>query len=145
MIRRPPRSTLFPYTTLFRSGAEGGAQLLRDRPTRRGLLEADELARVVARLDGHIIALGQSRRQAVAGHPAGRREQSLESPLPGARALGERGRDAQVAEDRLPRGDVPALVVDTAHEDPARPRLVDQIRPDQMVVVTRQEVRRSEE
>src|SRR5258708_29530275 len=25
MIRRPPRSTLFPYTTLFRSGAAGGA------------------------------------------------------------------------------------------------------------------------
>src|SRR3712207_7469551 len=25
MIRRPPRSTLFPYTTLFRSGADGGA------------------------------------------------------------------------------------------------------------------------
>src|SRR2546421_11065066 len=24
MIRRPPRSTLFPYTTLFRSTAEGG-------------------------------------------------------------------------------------------------------------------------
>src|SRR2546429_7396098 len=24
MIRRPPRSTLFPYTTLFRSGAEFG-------------------------------------------------------------------------------------------------------------------------
>src|SRR3712207_8330163 len=23
MIRRPPRSTLFPYTTLFRSGPEG--------------------------------------------------------------------------------------------------------------------------
>src|SRR5260370_29529838 len=23
MIRRPPRSTLFPYTTLFRSGGEG--------------------------------------------------------------------------------------------------------------------------
>src|SRR3712207_7263009 len=28
MIRRPPRSTLFPYTTLFRSG--GGGR--RDRP-----------------------------------------------------------------------------------------------------------------
>src|SRR3989449_8527216 len=26
MIRRPPRSTLFPYTTLFRSGAGGAAQ-----------------------------------------------------------------------------------------------------------------------
>src|SRR5438067_7908573 len=25
MIRRPPRSTLFPYTTLFRSELEGGA------------------------------------------------------------------------------------------------------------------------
>src|SRR5258706_1981196 len=24
MIRRPPRSTLFPYTTLFRSGREAG-------------------------------------------------------------------------------------------------------------------------
>src|SRR2546429_5235089 len=26
MIRRPPRSTLFPYTTLFRSHANGGQQ-----------------------------------------------------------------------------------------------------------------------
>src|SRR5258708_18611374 len=26
MIRRPPRSTLFPYTTLFRSGELGGAE-----------------------------------------------------------------------------------------------------------------------
>src|SRR3712207_7111865 len=29
MIRRPPRSTLFPYTTLFRSAAQGVHQ---DRP-----------------------------------------------------------------------------------------------------------------
>src|SRR3712207_7184048 len=26
MIRRPPRSTLFPYTTLFRSGADPGEE-----------------------------------------------------------------------------------------------------------------------
>src|SRR5436853_4403797 len=26
MIRRPPRATLFPYTTLFRSLVEGGAE-----------------------------------------------------------------------------------------------------------------------
>src|SRR2546423_9542716 len=26
MIRRPPRSTLFPYTTLFRSPQRGGAE-----------------------------------------------------------------------------------------------------------------------
>src|SRR3712207_8059658 len=40
MIRRPPRSTLFPYTTLFRSGgagpradaADGGAEELGQRP-----------------------------------------------------------------------------------------------------------------
>src|SRR5438034_8689104 len=29
LMRRPPRSTLFPYTTLFRSGGGGGYALLR--------------------------------------------------------------------------------------------------------------------
>src|SRR5260221_7810920 len=29
MIRRPPRSTLFPYTTLFRSRPDGGARCVR--------------------------------------------------------------------------------------------------------------------
>src|SRR5260370_40174189 len=29
MIRRPPRSTLFPYTTLFRSECETGAEIVR--------------------------------------------------------------------------------------------------------------------
>src|SRR3712207_8891901 len=40
MIRRPPRSTLFPYTTLFRSGAELGATTTvfpSDAATRRFL------------------------------------------------------------------------------------------------------------
>src|SRR3712207_8261790 len=32
MIRRPPRATLFPYTTLFRSGTANGSSLLADRP-----------------------------------------------------------------------------------------------------------------
>src|SRR2546427_9581414 len=31
MIRRPPRSTLFPYTTLFRSGAKVGIAICQDR------------------------------------------------------------------------------------------------------------------
>src|SRR2546422_9549753 len=31
MIRRPPRSTLFPYTTLFRSGGNDGVRLERRR------------------------------------------------------------------------------------------------------------------
>src|SRR2546427_3233786 len=30
MIRRPPRSTLFPYTTLFRSGEERAVGEVRD-------------------------------------------------------------------------------------------------------------------
>src|SRR5256885_11784924 len=40
MIRRPPRSTLFPYTTLFRSRrsgqAPGGGERGRDRQRHRG-------------------------------------------------------------------------------------------------------------
>src|SRR3712207_7461828 len=35
MIRRPPRSTLFPYTTLFRSGG-GADRSLSNGPPRRG-------------------------------------------------------------------------------------------------------------
>src|SRR5438552_9229652 len=38
-IRRPPRSTLFPYTTLFRSSGAGRAAVLPDR--RRGDAEQD--------------------------------------------------------------------------------------------------------
>src|SRR5256885_12778873 len=33
MIRRPPRSTLFPYTTLFRSGSATATLLARDGAT----------------------------------------------------------------------------------------------------------------
>src|SRR2546428_5054272 len=50
MIRRPPRSTLFPYTTLFRSdrlaggGGRGGARGER----RRRLVHRARLARVAA-------------------------------------------------------------------------------------------------
>src|SRR2546430_13260684 len=35
MIRRPPRSTLFPYTTLFRSRQGGGRRLPRGGARRR--------------------------------------------------------------------------------------------------------------
>src|SRR3712207_9010682 len=45
MIRRPPRSTLFPYTTLFRSGAartravrDGARRRLSHRASERGPL-----------------------------------------------------------------------------------------------------------
>src|SRR2546426_7160594 len=43
MIRRPPRSTLFPYTTLFRS--PGGALYERTLVVQRGELVAPEAFR----------------------------------------------------------------------------------------------------
>src|SRR2546427_7259149 len=42
MIRRPPRSTLFPYTTLFRSIVDSLA-------SRGGIVSLDDLARVQVR------------------------------------------------------------------------------------------------
>src|SRR5256885_5675540 len=48
MIRRPPRSTLFPYTTLFRSlgddrrEADRVAVRVRDRPSEESALEQGE-------------------------------------------------------------------------------------------------------
>src|SRR3712207_7864913 len=47
MIRRPPRSTLFPYTTLFRSGGSGhaGHGLHSTRAGARGLLVRPGLRR----------------------------------------------------------------------------------------------------
>src|SRR2546421_6026186 len=38
MIRRPPRSTLFPYTTLFRSRRSGADERHRPAPGRQGHL-----------------------------------------------------------------------------------------------------------
>src|SRR3989454_3556347 len=49
MIRRPPRSTLFPYTTLFRSADEfrkdQGIDLRKDRMALQRLKEAAEKAK----------------------------------------------------------------------------------------------------
>src|SRR5256885_8507341 len=48
MIRRPPRSTLFPYTTLFRSPAVAA----RDRPLLRGLRPSPASGAVVVSASG---------------------------------------------------------------------------------------------
>src|SRR5256885_5879202 len=50
MIRRPPRSTLFPYTTLFRSGQRPLAADLFERVFRLALFE-DLDARELPRLE----------------------------------------------------------------------------------------------
>src|SRR2546425_6329673 len=41
MIRRPPRSTLFPYTTLFRSAQPGFCSLCRERYGAKALVDAE--------------------------------------------------------------------------------------------------------
>src|SRR5256885_16923109 len=75
MIRRPPRSTLFPYTTLFRSAAQNNvnpAGRIGADPAPRGqqftytvraqgqLLKPEEIADIVVRLnpDGSTVRLG---------------------------------------------------------------------------------------
>src|SRR3712207_8279236 len=70
MIRRPPRSTLFPYTTLFRSSVRGGAHMPAANTTSfgerlRGLREAagltqDELAERAGQVDRKSTRLNSS-------------------------------------------------------------------------------------
>src|SRR2546428_7972443 len=49
MIRRPPRSTLFPYTTLFRSRQRGGlSRVFRGRAARRFSLDRAENRRLTS-------------------------------------------------------------------------------------------------
>src|SRR2546422_5433890 len=52
MIRRPPRSTLFPYTTLFRSRVDSIAvRSDRGRAVVSGFVRLEQLARPVLALD----------------------------------------------------------------------------------------------
>src|SRR3712207_8312374 len=52
MIRRPPRSTLFPYTTLFRSGDLAGVRV--ERPVRGHGLDDVHVAGEDNRLAGRV-------------------------------------------------------------------------------------------
>src|SRR3989442_15434059 len=73
MIRRPPRSTLFPYTTLFRSGLVLGEQRVA-----RGAVVERLLLRRPARLEGldevgradHLAAAGPDHLDGARVHPA---------------------------------------------------------------------------
>src|SRR3712207_8414628 len=60
MIRRPPRSTLFPYTTLFRSKRHHGIEISAEigvagRPPREELP-----VRIERELDGHLLVAARS-------------------------------------------------------------------------------------
>src|SRR5688572_32332995 len=95
MIRRPPRSTLFPYTTLFRS------QDLRRDHNRNG------------QRDGGLERRGQSRRGPWAGH---RRSEEHTSELQSqsklvCRLLLEKKKQSRMDDPLAP------------HKDPARPTM----------------------
>src|SRR5256885_8645249 len=90
MIRRPPRSTLFPYTPLSRSGGRGPARRARPAPAR---VRKDEARRAEARraaaararvLPGGSLGRGESRAApAVSKRPGPRSEEhtsELQSP-----------------------------------------------------------------
>src|SRR5256884_1031695 len=76
MIRRPPRSTLFPYTTLFRSHSEQTEWCER---------------RLLARI--HRLTLGQLRKEIQSVTPAQFMNWQLrwQHVAPGTQLLGERG------------------------------------------------------
>src|SRR3712207_7897302 len=56
MIRRPPRSTLFPYTTLFRS--HGGAKGIGVDGFRQGLRGLSEAARNLITVENDEVSYG---------------------------------------------------------------------------------------
>src|SRR5437879_10423528 len=51
MIRRPPRSTLFPYTTLFRSDGLDSAPLVHGAVTFRNLIQREGKVEDLAGMD----------------------------------------------------------------------------------------------
>src|SRR5690348_17516188 len=74
MIRRPPRSTLFPYTTLFRSVAGEAVLDEREVPSEQRLL-------VLLALHRHACAGLQDRRVVTAGGRSEEHTSELQSPV----------------------------------------------------------------
>src|SRR2546422_10836080 len=132
MIRRPPRSTLFPYTTLFRSAAHHGAvhgraQRLTDVPAhllssglRRGVFRSNlqgsirrALSRGPAEWSSHVHRPAPLLDRAAPSHSVPRRDLELRS-LSGGRLANDGRRDRRVLLRELLRP------VPEAHRD-ARP------------------------
>src|SRR3989442_4501701 len=90
MIRRPPRSTLFPYTTLFRSGLpEAQRSGARDHPLQGPLPVARRTGRAP-----HPLLLGSTRERPLAGpthHPVWPGTK-VDTPCPGVLRLEMPGR-----------------------------------------------------
>src|SRR2546430_5977535 len=61
MIRRPPRSTLFPYTTLFRSVGDLGAQVHGEPAQREQRIRGHALRHVQHLVERHAELRGAAR------------------------------------------------------------------------------------
>src|SRR5688572_33146158 len=75
MIRRPPRSTLFPYTTLFRSRHHLGSG-----PSLHPIRAVSELTLSKGRAGAHAEAIGAAR-QAIARAQAAAQEERFDEAL----------------------------------------------------------------
>src|SRR5256885_10920371 len=74
MIRRPPRSTLFPYTTLFRSFTSSHWTIMSQLP---------EIIRDIERVDAQVVQRAAGFQAAILADVAGRSEEhtsELQSP-----------------------------------------------------------------
>src|SRR3712207_8890322 len=73
MIRRPPRSTLFPYTTLFRSSRQRRGHLRADRGRARRLTRDRHALRVSA--EGRDVLVHPAQRRRLVEQPVVRSEE----------------------------------------------------------------------
>src|SRR3712207_8192128 len=82
MIRRPPRSTLFPYTTLFRS--QVGGEVVLHELLEEAFEEGDDeeplvLGDEALLLQAHVLALAQDREDRGVGRGPDRKSTRLNS------------------------------------------------------------------
>src|SRR5256885_16923011 len=87
MIRRPPRSTLFPYTTLFRSLVDAGTEPCRRRKTFLGGEAPPAAPRAALRgqIVGRVLACGGEGHRYLE-HPRAAHDRRIQLPpaFPGA-------------------------------------------------------------
>src|SRR2546429_6717349 len=62
MIRRPPRSTLFPYTTLFRSLEVNARNIIEERHIKLGLEDNSRVEVLSGLAEGDRVIIGKDRK-----------------------------------------------------------------------------------
>src|SRR2546427_9087925 len=95
MIRRPPRSTLFPYTTLFRSGSRLRVEGRRPRLGRRGGIGPAVRAGALRAEEGRDVARARALSLRLPRDPGPGRPRWPQEPVEGRRRA-----DSRPAPDR---------------------------------------------